>query len=131
MISALFCVASAIYFEARGEPVEGQAAVAWVIYHRTVTNGYPGTACGVTHEDEHRKYQCQFSFMCDGLREDVHDDWAYAKALMVTMLTAGGFIPDPTGGATHYHATRVRPWWAAELQQTTQIKSHIFYRGHQ
>jgi len=39
MISALFCVASAIYFEARGEPVEGQAAVAWVIYHRTVTNG--------------------------------------------------------------------------------------------
>ena len=129
MISALFCVASAIYFEARGEPIEGQAAVAWVIYHRTATHGYPDTACGVTHEDEHRRNECQFSFMCDGKREDVYDDWAYAKALMVTMLTAGGFITDPTGGATHYHATRVRPWWAAELERTTRIDNHIFYRG--
>jgi len=48
MISALFCVASAIYFEARGEPIEGQAAVAWVIYHRTAAQQYPDTACGVT-----------------------------------------------------------------------------------
>ena len=129
MISALFCVASAIYFEARGEPIEGQAAVAWVIYHRTASERYPDTACEVVTEDEQRKHQCQFSFMCDGLREDVHDDWAYTKALLVTMLTAGNFISDPTDGATHYHATRVRPWWAAELERTTRIDNHIFYRG--
>ena len=129
MISALFCVASAIYFEARGEPIEGQAAVAWVIYHRTAAPGYPDTACEVVTEDEHRRNQCQFSFMCDGKREDIHDEWAYAKALLVTMATAGNFLPDPTGGATHYHATKVRPWWATELKRTTRIDNHIFYRG--
>lgn len=129
MISALFCVASAIYFEARGEPIEGQAAVAWVIYHRTASWRYPDTACEVINEDEQRRDRCQFSFMCDGLREDVHDDWAYAKALVVTMLTAGNFISDPTGGATHYHATKVQPWWATELERTTRIENHIFYRG--
>jgi spore germination cell wall hydrolase CwlJ-like protein len=129
MISALFCVASAIYFEARGEPIQGQAAVAWVIYHRTASERYPDTACEVVTEDEHRLNECQFSFMCDGKREDIHDEWAYAQALLVTMLTAGNFLRDPTGGATHYHATRVHPWWATELQRTIRIDNHIFYRG--
>jgi spore germination cell wall hydrolase CwlJ-like protein len=127
MIASLFCIASAIYFEARGEPIEGQAAVAWVIYHRTAAPGYPDTACDVVNEDEHRRNKCQFSFMCDGKREDIHDEWAYAKALLVTMATAGNFLPDPTGGATHYHAARVRPWWADELERTARIDNHIFY----
>jgi spore germination cell wall hydrolase CwlJ-like protein len=129
MIASLFCIASAIYFEARGEPIQGQAAVAWVIYHRTASERYPDTACEVVTQDEHRRGECQFSYMCDGKREDIHDDWAYAKALLVTMLTAGNFLRDPTGGATHYHATRVHPWWATELQRTIRIDNHIFYRG--
>lgn len=129
MIEALFCIATAVYFEARGEPLEGQAAVAWVVHNRVNSWRYPDTACKVVTEDEHRRHQCQFSYMCDGKREDIYDDWAYTKALAITMLTAAGFVQDPSLGATHYHATRVRPWWAAELQRTTRIDNHIFYRG--
>ena len=129
MIEALFCIATAVYFEARGEPLEGQAAVAWVVLNRVNSWRYPNTACEVVKEDEHRRHQCQFSYMCDGKREDVYDDWAYTKALAITMLTAAGFVQDPSLGATHYHATRVTPWWAAELHRTVRIDNHIFYRG--
>lgn len=129
MIEALFCIATAVYFEARGEPLEGQAAVAWVVHNRVNSWRYPDTACEVVTEDEHRRHQCQFSYMCDGKSEDVYDDWAYTKALAITMLTAAGFMQDPSLGATHYHATRVRPDWASTGQVVGKINEHVFYRG--
>jgi len=126
MIEALICIATAVYFEARGEPIEGQAAVAWVVHNRVESRRYPDNACDVVHEHDHR--QCQFSYMCDGKREDIHDNVAYTRALVITMLTAGNIMVDPTGGATHYHATKVTPWWASDLQRTAKIDNHIFYK---
>lgn len=128
MIEALFCIATAVYFEARGEPLEGQAAVAWVVHNRVTSSRHPDTACAVVTEDEHRRHKCQFSYMCDGKREDVYDDLAYLKAMFVTVLTASNFITDPTGGATHYHATYVRPWWSKALTPTGTIENHSFYK---
>lgn len=128
MIEALFCVATAVYFESRGEPLEGQAAVAWVVHNRVGSDRHPNSACEVVTEDEHRRHKCQFSYMCDGKSERITDDWAYAKALLVAAMTAGNFIPDPTAGATHYHAVSVTPWWSKELTRTGKIYNHIFYK---
>jgi len=129
MMAAILCVASAIYFEARSEPIEGQAAVAWVIYNRTASDGYPSTACDVVHEDEQRRKKCQFSFMCDGLREDIYDQDAYARAVIITILTATNFLKDPTGGATHYHRAESVPFWAQSENVVAKINDHIFYKG--
>lgn len=129
MMAAILCVASAIYFEARSEPIEGQAAVAWVIYNRTASDGYPATNCEVVHEDEQRRKKCQFSFMCDGLREDIYDQDAYVRAVIITILTAVNFLPDPTGGATHYHRAESIPFWAQSENVVAKINDHIFYKG--
>lgn len=129
MIEALFCIATAVYFEARGEPLEGQAAVAWVVHNRVMSSRHPDTACAVVTEDEHRRHKCQFSYMCDGRPERVTDDWSFTKALAVTVLTAAGVVQDPSHGATHYHATSVSPWWADKLHYTTTIDNHVFYKG--
>ncbi|MEY8840212.1 cell wall hydrolase, partial [Cribrihabitans sp. XS_ASV171] len=63
------CLAEALYFEARGEPVKGQFAVAEVILNRVESSRYPDTFCGVIRQGTGRKYQCQFTFTCDGRAE--------------------------------------------------------------
>ena len=79
MLSTISCLALAIYFEARSEPIAGQLAVAQVILNRVVDERYPDTVCevimeGPTHPSGHPvRHKCQFSFWCDGKPENVHD----------------------------------------------------------
>eukprot|EP00581_Thalassiosira_minuscula_P035425 CAMPEP_0184455124 /NCGR_PEP_ID=MMETSP0740-20130409/22369_1 /TAXON_ID=385413 /ORGANISM="Thalassiosira miniscula, Strain CCMP1093" /LENGTH=142 /DNA_ID=CAMNT_0026826875 /DNA_START=64 /DNA_END=489 /DNA_ORIENTATION=- len=60
------CLAEALYFEARGETVKGQFAVAEVILNRVKSAQFPNSLCGVIKQGTGRKYQCQFTYTCDG-----------------------------------------------------------------
>lgn len=132
MLTSLMCVAVAIYFESRGEPVEGQVAVAHVIRNRIEDPRYPDNACDVVKQGYYWKgfpirHKCQFSFYCDGLSDNPKNLQAWEDALYIAELS--GNIPDTTGGATHYHSTKVFPHWAYTGEVTTKIHRHVFYKG--
>lgn len=122
------CLATAIYFEARGEPREGQAAVAQVILNRVETDAYPDTICGVVYQNRHRRNACQFSFACDGKPDVARDQGAWSKAETVAedVLDGRGHV-HPVAAATHYHADYVNPRWAPKLKRLSKVGRHVFY----
>ena len=137
MISAITCLAVAIYFEARSEPIAGQLAVAQVVLNRVVDERYPDTVCeviteGPTYPSGHPvRDKCQFSFWCDGKPEDVHDYEAWQTALRIATVvteTSSSLPIDISEGAMFYHTTNVSPAWRHTMQMTAQIGQHIFYR---
>ena len=123
------CLATAIYFEARGESENGQTAVAEVIVTRARTSGRPKSICGVVYEGARRRTGCQFSFACDR-RSDVPRKgaaWTRAKDVAATVMdTRGeGRLVD---GATYFHAANMKPRWASHMIKVARIGSQIFYR---
>ena len=133
MIDALACLATAIYFEARSESLEGQIAVANVILERVESRHYPNDVCsvvtqGVTYPNGIPvKNMCQFSFYCDGLPEVIHNKEAYKESEYVADLALNGIVYGPTAGATHYHTTYVNPDWVDDFGYSHQVGTHIFY----
>ncbi|WP_421724485.1 cell wall hydrolase [Bauldia sp.] len=131
--SELKCLATAIYFEARGEPEEGQIAVAQVVLNRLKNPTYPNTVCGVVYQNKHRRNRCQFSFACDGRRDRITDSrsWGVAEELAKKAVEqqADTFLEE-VGSSTHYHATYVRPRWARRMKQSDKIGRHIFYNTY-
>ncbi len=123
------CLAEGIYFEARGEDVKGQAAVAQVILNRVRNPAYPGTICGVVYQNKSWRNRCQFSFACEGRTPRVASQAHYRVAEEVALAVTAGkvFIPE-VGSATHYHATYVNPRWAHTMDKMKKIGLHIFYR---
>ena len=123
------CLAEAVYFEARGEPVMGQIAVAQVILNRAFSGKYPNTVCGVVYQNAHRHLACQFTFACDGIRDVIRepDMWVRAKKIATEMLDGKLWLPE-VGKATHYHATYVHPGWVSEMKKMHKLGVHIFYR---
>ena len=124
------CLAEAIYFEARGEPVNGQLAVAQVVINRLKNPAYPNTICGVVYQNRTVRNGCQFSFACDGIADRVTDRAAWNIATTLADEVANGtpsWMAD-VGSATHYHATYVRPRWARTMIKMVQIGEHIFYK---
>lgn len=125
----MWCLATAIYFEARGESYRGQAAVAQVVMNRTKDHRYPDTICGVVFQNQHRKNSCQFSFACDGIPEVVNERKPWEQAEDIARQVAGNTLYlTEVGDATHYHATYVRPAWAPRMEKVTQIGLHVFYK---
>lgn len=125
------CLAAAVYFEARGEPDSGQAAVAQVVLNRVKAPAYPSTICGVVYQNKDWRNRCQFSFACDGIRDKVADKKSYAKAKKIAKsVTSGKSWSRKIGSSTHYHATYVSPRWAKKMKRMTKIGSHIFYKTH-
>lgn len=125
------CLSAGIYFEARGEPVRGQAAVAQVILNRVRNPAYPNTICGVVYQNEKWRNRCQFSFACDGIRDRVHSPKHFGIAQDVAIAaTAGKIWLEEVGSSTHYHATYVRPRWAKGMERMNKIGQHIFYRTY-
>lgn len=124
-----WCMATAIYFEARGESYRGQAAVAQVVMNRTKDHRYPDTICGVVFQNQHKRNACQFSFACDGIPEVVNErkPWEQAEEIAIK-VTSGELYLAEVGDATHYHATYVRPAWAPRMDKVTQIGLHVFYK---
>ena len=137
MISALACMAVAIYFEARAEPLAGQIAVANVIVNRVMADQYPDDVCevitqgklGSKRTDRIRRHQCQFSFYCDGKSDTPKDADAFRYAIDIASNILGGVWFDPTDGATHYHSIDVSPVWAKTMTRIVRIENHIFYKG--
>jgi len=123
------CLAEAIYFEARGEPVRGQMAVAQVILNRAFSGKYPNTVCGVVYQNAHRHLACQFTFACDRIPDVIRepDMWERAKTIASEMLD-GKLWLDEVGKATHYHAYWVRPSWVREMHKMHKLGVHTFYR---
>ncbi len=123
------CLAEAIYFEARSEPEEGQAAVAQVVLNRVASGLYPSTICGVVYQNRNRYNACQFSFACEGKSLRVNDQESWHTAVRIAEAVSDGktYVSD-VGSATHYHANYVRPRWARQLVKMDVIGHHIFYR---
>lgn len=125
------CLASGIYFEARGESVKGQAAVAQVILNRVRNPAYPKTICGVVYQNEDWRNRCQFSFACDNIKDRVNSKYHWRVAREVAMaVTAGKIWLPQVGSATHYHAVYVRPKWARTMEKVGRIGLHVFYRTY-
>lgn len=123
------CLATAIYFEARGESDRGQAAVAQVVMNRVKSSLYPQTICGVVYQNHTQHNACQFSFACDGIPDRINEPkaWTKAKKIAGQVLDGEIYLTD-VANATHYHATYVYPKWAKHMQRLTKIGLHVFYR---
>ena len=125
------CLATGIYFEARGESTKGQAAVAQVILNRVKNPAYPNTVCGVVYQNDNWRNRCQFSFACDGIKDRVTEPFHWRKAQQVALAVSTGEIYLPEiGASTHYYATYVSPRWARSMQKMKKIGAHIFYRTY-
>ena len=117
------CLAGAVYFEARGESLEGQLAVAEVVLNRSASGEYPASICEVV------KQPAQFSFVRDGLFPPIDESsvaWrtAVAVAHIADEKLADRLAPD----VLWYHADYVAPGWGRRLDRVAQIGAHIFYR---
>jgi hypothetical protein len=124
------CLADAVYFEARGEPLRGQEAVAQVVMNRVFSGYYPNNVCGVVFQNANRHLACQFTFACEGKdlsRIDEPDMWAQAKRIAKDTLDGKIWLSE-VGHATHYHAYWVHPSWVHEMAKLYKLGVHTFYR---
>lgn len=144
----LYCMAEAIYFESGNQPFVGKMAVAEVILNRVQHIGYPDTVCKVVHQGPvkeswktkqnpdlpdsdriyyPRKWKCQFTYYCDGKSDEITESDTWEESLNAAYLMFDGRVT-VVEGATHYHATYVKPHWASQLRKVVQIQDHVFYK---
>jgi len=133
LTAATICLAMNIYHEARGEPLAGQIATANVVMNRVTSPRYPDSICSVVKQGHYWKNhpirnRCSFSWWCDGIADTPQNEESWAQSVSLAYKIQGGFIPDITEGATHYHATYVMPYWADDYYAIAQIGDHIFYK---
>lgn len=124
-------LAKNVYFEARNQSEAGRIAVIMVTLNRMHSNKFPNTIKEVVTQSRGRLHRCQFSWYCDGVADKIHDWKTYNEimTLILTHLPLSNTIDDITHGATFYHATYVKPYWAKHKIKTIQIGDHIFYRS--
>ncbi len=116
------CLAGAVYFESKGEPLEGQLAVAEVVINRANSGRYPGTYCGVV------KQKSQFSFVRRGQIPPIkRSSTAWAKAVGIARVAARDLADGAASSALFFHARYVSPSWRG-LKRVATIGNHIFYR---
>ncbi len=123
------CLTEAIYFEARGEPLHGQFAVAEVILNRVEATEFPNSVCGVVRQGARSGGGCQFSYVCDGNSLRMHERDAQRQAAKIADLMIRGAPRGLTDGATYFHARHVNPRWSRVFEQTARIGAHVFYRN--
>ena len=117
------CLAGAVYFEARGESLEGQLAVAEVVLNRVASGEYPASICEVVTQP------AQFSFVRNGLVPPVDESSvAWRTALAVAHIADERLANELTPNVLWYHADYVAPSWGRRLAPVVQIGAHIFYR---
>ena len=118
------CLATAVYFESMGEPLEGQLAVARVVINRAASGRYPTTMCAVV------KQKAQFSFVRAGQFPRIDpacQAWRKAKAIArIAVANASASLPTDV---LWYHADYVAPGWGKRLTRVEKIGAHIFYRA--
>ena len=115
------CLATAVYFEAKGEPTRGQRAVAEVVLNRTRSGRFPSTVCGVVRQ------RGQFSFVHGGRLPAVpRGSAAWHKAVSVARMVQDGKAERVASNALFFHARSVSAGWHAV--RVAQIGNHLFYR---
>lgn len=123
------CLTEALYFEARGETIMGQFAVAEVIVNRMKSKKFPDSICGVVNQGTGRRYACQFTYTCDGRPEHIANEGAWERVGKVARASLDEKVPlNLTDGATFYHTTGVNPSWASKFTRVAQYGVHLFYR---
>lgn len=143
--SEIACIAKNIYWEARNQTAKGMIGVALVSRNRVRDNRFPHSYCEVIQQGPTRpswkdqnveiplRNRCQFSWYCDGLSDNIPtaDADVYQFAISIAFKIYHGELTDFTSGATHYHASYVKPEWRKTKTKTIQIQDHIFYRWEQ
>jgi spore germination cell wall hydrolase CwlJ-like protein len=119
------CLRRAIYFEARGEELQGQVAVAEVILNRVDAPDFPKSVCGVVHAEGGGA--CAFSYICDGVADTMANGEAADRAGRIARVMLDGAPRALTLGATYFHARWSRPNWG-HVVETAAIGGHLFYR---
>ena len=118
------CLATAVYFEARGESLEGQLAVAKVVMNRAASGKYPSTWCATV------KQPWQFSFVRNGVFPRVDTaSTAWRRAQAIARLATANVVPSLSDDVLWYHADYVAPSWGRRLERVEKIGTHIFYRS--
>ncbi|WP_106638980.1 cell wall hydrolase [Allosphingosinicella vermicomposti] len=115
------CLARAIYYEARGEPLEGQLAVANVVLNRAASGRYPASLCAVVRQP------AQFSFVRRGHIPAAPRNEAWRKAVGIAHVASARFASGLTSDVLWYHADYVAPSWGRRLNRVAKIGAHIFY----
>ena len=130
---AVDILARTLWGEARGQPVRGIEAVAAVIVNRVrAAERRGGFWWGDSVVAVCRK---PYQFSCWNVNDPnrakllavTPADPMFATCLRVARRAVAGLLPDPTGGATHYHATGLHPDWAAGHCPSAEIGRHVFY----
>lgn len=116
----LRCLAGAIYFESRGEPLAGQLAVAKVILNRAESGRFAGSVCGVVTQ------RGQFSFVRGGRMPSVNPNADYRLATAVAKVAMADAWDSDADEALYFHARRAAPGWART--RVASIGNHVFYR---
>lgn len=123
------CLAEAVYFEARSESFDGQAAVAQVVLNRAKSGLYPSSICGVVYQNSNRYLSCQFTFTCEGKSLRITEPAPWRDAVRIAReVYEGTLYLAEVGASTHYHARYVRPGWAKRLKKMDTIGQHVFYQ---
>ena len=119
----LECLAGAIYFESRGEPINGQLAVAQVVINRADSRQFPSDYCGVVYQ------RAQFSFVKNGRMPSIaRSSTAWKKAKKIATIAHRGLWESEAQDSLYFHAKYVSPGWARAKSRRTAINTHIFYR---
>jgi N-acetylmuramoyl-L-alanine amidase len=130
-VKSLTCLAFNVYFEARGEPVAGQYAVAEVTMNRVASGRYPDTVCGVVHQKNwdplRKRYVSAFSWNELDERPSLEDE-TFRRAWEVAEAVYYGRHTPTLAGALHYHARYIQPSWARGNKPVARIGEHVFYR---
>jgi len=127
--TALLCLSANIYFEARGEDIAGQIAVAEVVLNRVNSDDYPNDICSVVLQENSEG--CQFSWWCDGKPDIMENDFAFqtARSIAELMLRDGDYITVIGNNALLYHSLEVSPYWRNNYEFVNIVGNHVFYRN--
>lgn len=117
----LSCLAGAIYFESKSEPLAGQLAVGRVIVARSRSGRFPDSYCGVVYQHS------QFSFVRGGGMPAINkDSRGWKNAVAIAQIANEGSWSSPVEGALYFHSAHVSPRW--RKARIAQVGNHVFYR---
>lgn len=122
------CLTQAVYYEARGEGVDGMRAVAQVILNRVRHPAFPKTICNVVYQGAMHGTSCQFSFVCNGAMASRVESSAWRRARDVASAALEGYVMKSVGTATHFHTLRVDPMWSGTMIRVATVGGHAFYQ---
>lgn len=124
----LDCLARAVYYESRGEPLKGQLGVAQVILNRMNAGGFGETVCAVISQRTGAGGVCQFAFACTGRPGQPQFDRSWYEARAIAAIALSGAWKDVTDRAMYFHAVHASPSWRRRMQLTATLGQHRFYR---